>query len=87
MYLCAFLAFYLGIASEQFTACHSLSRTGSKSEREEEDGVQRERERERKREKEKARERERERERERGERQEKGERLTTIGRWRGTVRG
>lgn len=31
--ICAFLAFYLGIASEQFTACHSLSRTGSKSER------------------------------------------------------
>lgn len=27
------LAFYLGIASEQFTACHSLSRTGTKSER------------------------------------------------------
>lgn len=31
---CAFLAFYLGIASEQFTTCHSISKTGSKSERE-----------------------------------------------------
>lgn len=29
----AFLAFCLGIALEQFTACHSFSMTGSKSER------------------------------------------------------
>lgn len=32
--VCAFLAFYLGIASEQFTTCHSISKKGSKSERE-----------------------------------------------------
>lgn len=37
---CAFLAFYLGIASEQFKACHSICRTGSKSERQLKLGLQ-----------------------------------------------